>query len=80
MLSMADMDALKNMRIYQAERNFFMLAFTLFFGFLLRRLVSLICLEAELQAQADGKVLVVESAKPERSDAAKALDKLLKDE
>jgi hypothetical protein len=79
-MSTADKDALINMRMYQAERNFFIVAFTLFFGFLIRRLITLICLEAELQAEAEGKVLVVKSAKPVQSDAVQELEQLLKDE
>jgi len=77
-MATADKDALTNMRMYKAERNFFIVAFNIFFGVLLRRLISLVCLEAELQARADGKVLIVEKEKPGRFNAP--LDKLSKDE
>uniref|UniRef100_A0A914XL65 Endoplasmic reticulum transmembrane protein n=1 Tax=Plectus sambesii TaxID=2011161 RepID=A0A914XL65_9BILA len=80
-MSTADKDALINMRMYQAERNFLIVGFALFFGFLLRRLIGLICLEAELMAEADGTTLVVEKPKREQPPfAKKALEKLTKDE
>jgi len=80
-MSTADKDALINMRMYRAERNFFIVFFTLFFGALLRRLVGLICLEAELMAEADGSMSSLERLRQERAKTPKvALDKLAKDE
>lgn len=83
-MSTADKDALINMRMYRAERNFFIVFFSLFFGFLLRRLVGLICLEAELIAEADGSVTALEKLREERARSLKtpqaALEKLTKAE
>uniref|UniRef100_A0A914UVI1 Endoplasmic reticulum transmembrane protein n=1 Tax=Plectus sambesii TaxID=2011161 RepID=A0A914UVI1_9BILA len=80
-MSTADKDALVNMRMFRAERNFFIVAFTLFFGVLLKRLITLICLEAELIAQAEGSTIVVEKPIREQSSPVKrVLEKLTKDE
>uniref|UniRef100_A0A914UVF0 Endoplasmic reticulum transmembrane protein n=1 Tax=Plectus sambesii TaxID=2011161 RepID=A0A914UVF0_9BILA len=80
-MSTADKDALINMRVYQAERNFFIVGFDLFFGIILKRLITLICLEAELIAEADGTTLHVAKPMRERPPYAKrALEKLTKDD
>jgi len=77
-MSTADKDALINMRVYRAERNFFIVFFTLFFGVLLRRLIKLILIEAELMAETEGTVLTKETVITEERAPGQALEKLTK--
>ena len=58
-----------NMRMFRAQRNFYISGFTLFLYFVIRRLIILIIKEAELQVHLEASLKQAKSA----SNAARSL-------
>ncbi|WAR25950.1 BAP31-like protein [Mya arenaria] len=64
-----DQENLAHMRLFRAQRNLYIAGFALFGWFIIRRLVTLLSLQAQMQAQSEASQKQAQSA----SDAAKKL-------